>query len=260
MNFHIYYEPKIDISPTLMAQTVILKTDEIKEILIKYYGTHDVQIINESKLFDQIIAETSKDQLNEYFKIGKDIYDRLLEPTQKFLNDISLALSLYQNVKDFDSKIPIDNIISRKPIDNLPLYQFQRLPFIFAHSFLDAVVKIAHTMFVMTKEDKTPYIPNGVREKIILLKEEFDNEFPHVRDVRHSWQHIEDRMRGKGQNEKRLESTLLVLSSLFEDNLTYTISNGTTHSIAITEYTFRRAEYYVQKCFDSFNWIKGRNL
>lgn len=258
MNFNIYHEPKLNIRPTLLAQTVILKTDDIKNILNKHYGNDDVQIIDEAKLFKEIIAEKSEDKLKEYFKIGSDVYDQLLEPTQKFLNDVSLALSLYQNTKEFDANIPLEDLKVRKPIDNIPLHQFQRLPFIYAHSFLDAIVKIANTMFVMTRPNKTPYIPDDVRTKLIKLKDEFDAEFPYVRDIRHSWQHIEDRMRGKGQNESNLGSTMLVLSSLFGDNLSYTIADGSVHSIAITENTFRRAEYYVQSAFDSFDWIKGR--
>ena len=259
MNFNIYHEPNLNIPLTLLAQTVILKTDEIKGILNKYYGNDNVQITDEGKLFKEIISETSEDKLKEYFNVGRDVYDQLLEPTQKFLNDVSLALSLYQNTKDFDSKIPIEDLKIRKPIDKIPLHQFQRLPFIYAHSFLDAMVKIANTMFVMTKENKTPFIPDNVREKLLTLKDEFDAEFPHIRDIRHSWQHIEDRMRGKGQNEKNLGTKMLVLSTLFGDNLSYTISDGTTHSISISENTLRRAEYYVQRCFDSFEWIKGRN-
>lgn len=258
MNYNIYHKPELNIEPTLLAQTVILKTNKIKEILFKYYGSDDVQIINERKLFDEIIEETSKEQLEEFLKIGGDIYDLLLSPTQNFLNDISLALSMYQNVKNFSKKIPIEDLAIRKPVDNIPLHQFQRLPFIYAHSFLDAVVKIANTIYVMTKEDKTPYIPKEIRQKLKTLKMEFDNEFPHVKNIRHYWQHIEDRMRGKGQNEKKLGTKLLILSSLFGDDLFYTISDGTTHSIAITENTFRRVEYYVQKTFNSFEWIKGK--
>ena len=240
-----------------MAQTVILKTNKIKEILTKYYGSDEVKIIDEKKLFDEIILETSKEELDDFFKIGGDIYDLLLSPAQNFLNDVSLTLSMYQNVKDFSSKIPIEDLANRKPIDNIPLNQFQRLPFVYAHSFLDAVVKIANTMYVMTRKDKTPYIPENTRQKLINLKLEFDNEFPHVRDIRHSWQHIEDRMRGKGQNEKNLGTKLLILSNLFGDNLSYTIADGTSHSIAITENTLKRTEYYVQEIFNSFEWIEG---
>lgn len=259
MKFDIYHEPKLNIQLTLLAQTVILKTDEIKAILIKYYENVNIQIVNEGKLFQEIITETSEDKLKEYFRIGRDVYDQLLEPTQKFLNDVSLALCLYQNTNEFDAKIPLDDLKLRKPIDNIPLHQFQRLPFIYAHSFLDAIVKIANTMFVMTKQNKTPFIPDEVRQKLTILKDEFDAEFPHVRDIRHSWQHIEDRMRGKGQNERNLGSTMLVLSTLINHNLSYTIADGSVHSISISEKTFRRAEYYVQKTFDSFDWIKGRN-
>jgi len=259
MNFNIYLEPNLNIQSTLLAQTVIFRTKKIKEILKKYYGNEDPQIIDEGKLFKEIIAETSEEQLKIYFSIGNDIYNQLLEPTQKFLDDVALALSLYLNTKEFDSKIPLEDLKIKKPIDNIPLHQFQRLPFIYAHSFLDAIVKIEKTLFVMTKEDKTPNIPDDVRMKLVQLKTEFDAEFPHVRDIRHSWQHIEDRMRGKGQNETNLGNTLLVLSSLFGDNLSYTISDGTVHSISISENTFRRAEYYVQNIFDSFEWIKGRN-
>jgi hypothetical protein len=259
MKFNIYHQPNLNIQLTLLAQTIILKTDEINGILIKYYDTDDVQIIDEGKLFKEIIAETSENRLTEYFKIGRDVYDQLLEPIQNFLSDTSLALSLYQSTKEFYSKIPLDDLKIRKPIDNIPLHQFQRLPFIYAHSFLDAVVKIANTMFVMTRKDKTPFISDQVRQKLIILKDEFDNEFPHVRDIRHSWQHIEDRMRGKGQREANIDSTLLVLSSLVEDNLSYTIADGTVHSVSISENTFRRAESYVQKTFDCFEWIKGKS-
>ncbi|MFQ6600529.1 hypothetical protein [Flavobacterium sp. C3NV] len=259
MNFNIYHSPKLNIQLTLIAQTIILKTEEIDKILDKYYGTVNPQIIDESKFFKEIILETSKEKLDEYFSIGRDVYDQLLEPIKKFLEDASLALSMYENTKEFISKITLEDIKNRKPIDGIPLDQFQRLLFIYAHSFLDAIVKIANTIFVMTKQNKTPFIPDDVREKLTILKDEFDNEFPHVRDIRHSWQHIEDRMRGKGQNEKNIESLMLVLSTLYNDNLTYTISDGTQHHITINLDTFKRAEYYVQQTFDSFKWVKGRN-
>jgi len=261
MNFNIYHKSNLVIQPTLLAQTIILRTDEVNEILNKFYGTTDVKIVDESKFFEEFISETSKEKLNEYFKTGNDIYNQLLQPTENFLNDASLALSLYHNTKEFDSTISIDDLKVRKPVDNIPLNQFQRLPFIYAHSFLDAVVKIRSAIFVMSKKKKTPFIPNEIRVKLISLKNEFDEEFPNIREVRHSWQHIEDRMRGKtfiNNKEVDIKGSLLVLSSLSGDNLTYTIADGSTQSISISEKTFRRAEYYVQSVFDSFKWVNGQ--
>ena len=259
MNLNIYHTPKLSIQLTLIAQTIILKTEEIDKILEKYYGNLNPHIIDESKFFNEIIFESSKEKLDEYFTIGRYVYNQLLDPIKKFLEDASLALSMYENTKEFNSKITLEDFKNRKPIDKIPLDQFQRLPFIYAHSFLDAVVKIANTIFVMTKQNKTPFIPDDVRYKLNIVKDEFDNEFPHVRDIRHSWQHIEARMRGKGQNEKNIESVILVLSTLFNDNLIYTISDGTQHHITINIDTFKRAEYYVQQTFDSFKWVQGRN-
>ncbi|GAA3769819.1 hypothetical protein [Flavobacterium ginsengiterrae] len=261
MKFDTYLTPNINIKNTLTATTLILKTDEIKEILKKYYQTDEVKIFrqDEQTLFEIIKSETSKEILDKYFNQGMAINCDILTHLINFLNDSVLALSLYLNSKKYLSEISIEDQMARKSIDNIPFDQFQKLPIIYAHSFLDSIVKIANTMFVMTRENKTPLIPDSMRAKLSVLKDEFDAEFPNVRDIRHSWQHIEDRMRGKGQNERDLQTNLLILSSLFNDDLTYTIADGTTQSILIGEHTFRRAEYYVQNVFDCFEWINGES-
>jgi len=262
MQFNIYYDINLNIQPALSAQTIILKTDKINEILKKYYGTDKVTIFrqDEQALFELIKSETNKETLDQYLNQGQTINYDILTNLLNFLKDLSLALSLYLNSQKHVSEISIEDQKNRKPIGNIPFDQFHKLPMIYAHSFLDSIVKIANTMFVMTRENKTPLIPDSFRTKLSVLKDEFDVEFPNVRDIRHSWQHIEDRMRGKGQNERDLQTNLLVLSSLFNDQLTYTIADGTTQSILISENTFRRTEYYVQSVFDCFEWINGESF
>jgi hypothetical protein len=261
MQYNIYLNANLNIQPALTAKTIILKTDEIKEILKKHYQTDKIKISQQEEhtLFELIKSETNKETLEQYFDQGTAINLDILTHLLNFLNDLALALSLYFNSKKYISEISIEDQMHRKPIDSIPFDQFQKLPMIYAHSFLDSIVKIANTMFVMTRENKTPLIPSSFRTKLTALKDEFDVEFPNVRDIRNSWQHIEDRMRGKGQHESDLQTNLLILSSLFDDNLTYTIADGTTQSILIGEHTFRRAEYYVQSVFDCFEWINGES-
>lgn len=261
MKFETYFTPNLNIKPALTGSTIILKTEEIKEILKKNYGTDEVKISrsDESTLFEVIKSETNKETLYQYFNQGSEIDCDILTHLRNFLNDVALALSLYSNSTKFISEISIKDQMSRKPIGNIPFDQFQKLPIIYAHSFLDSIVKIANTINILTIEKKTPLIPDCFRTKLIDLKNEFDIEFPNVRYIRNSWQHIEDRMRGKDQKELNLQTNLLVLSSLFNDHLTYTIADGTTQSILISEDTFRRAEYYVQRVFECFEWINGES-
>lgn len=258
MKYGIYHPPTLEIKRALVANSIILKTPEINAILESFYGTRNPIISDEQELQRVISSSLGYVTLSQYYNNGQDIFDQLLEPLKKFLDDLALALSMYDNTSVALNSIPIEDLMRRTPIDNIPQHQFQKLPFIYAHSFLDATAKISSTLSLMVNNKKTPLIPDNMRHKIKIVKDEFDLLFPHVKSIRNSWQHIEDRVRGKGTNEKDLGGgVLLVLSSLLNNELTYTVVDGSTQSITINKTTFELIQSFVQKTFNCFDWIEG---
>ena len=259
MDFKKYYSPKIEMNNTLLARTFVLKDKDLKQTLKHFYGDENPIISKhqESMLWKNISSKMGDKKLKEYFAIGYKLDVEIFSQLERFLMDLSLSISLYENITDYINEIPLMDKANRKSIGEIPFWEFDRIPFIYAHAFLDAIIKISNTIAVMSEEKKTPYIPIETRGKLIRIKEEFDKDFPKVRDIRNSWQHIEDRMRGKGRSEKKLNTKLLVLSTFIGNELTYTIVDGSVHSIPITIESFEKAKSYVSKAINAFEWIEG---
>jgi hypothetical protein len=245
----------------LGAGDTILKTEKIKSILKEYYNDENkvINIITERDNFYEIIREeTSKEEWLEMLKVGGEIRWNYLNQLESFTNDACLVLSLYDNSKQYiNAKITIDDWRYRRDIGKIPLKQVERLPFIYGHSFLDVLVKISNVMFVLSDERKTPIIPNEFRGELRCIKNDFDASFPHLRNIRNSWQHIEDRMRGKKIGERDIGGRLLVLSSFMNDELSYTVADGSVQSLLVSLSTLRKAEGYVQRIFNCLDWVES---
>jgi hypothetical protein len=77
--------------------------------------------------------------------------------------------------------------------------QFEhRLPFIYARVFLYAVDSFGKLLGVLSQEA-------GVPSRMVGIHADFEAAFPHVRGVRNSAQHVEDRVRGIGFRGKPIE-------------------------------------------------------
>lgn len=263
MKTDFYIPIEIKKKPPFLAKNYILKTDEIK-ILLNNLN------IDYNKIFtfeeQDILVSNIKDSLGneEYLKLlntNDMIIQDLLEQLENFLQDASLALSLYLSTINHIEKIPVMDKLPTKYIGKIPMIDYTiKIPKIFAHSYLDALVKISNTIRLMTNEYKTPYIEKSTRNEIESIYKDFNKVFPKIWDVRNSWQHIEDRMRGKDKYEKKLNSEMLVLSSLFGNKLSYTISGGEIHSIIIDQDSLFLANHFVQKVWNCFDWLEGSKM
>jgi len=138
-----------------------------------------------------------------------------------------------------------------------------RKVFIFAQAFIYALDGFDKFLKVLSKEEGAP-------PEIALLSERFGREFPDLRGVRNTNQHLEDRARGlgAGRNPKPLElqppevgrpgnAGALMLSSLMDDRYGCTMADGhfgevrvSPHSMEVLRDIFCRALY-------SFAWKGG---
>lgn len=254
-----YIDIKIEKKNPFLAENYILKTDAIKKILEQDYSssTKEFTLAEQSEVLSKL-----KQNLGEEFEtnlfISDIIVNDLLKHIERFLKDAGLALSLFISIKKNIDQLPILERIPTKFIGKIPVNEYTiGIPQILAHSFLDALVKTSSTLKIMTNEKKTPYIHKDIRTRIIDIYERFNKAFPKIWDVRNSWQHIEDRMRGKGKDEKELNVSMIFLSVLVNDNLSYTISDGEVHSVNISEQSLMNARDFVQEIWDCFDWVQG---
>ncbi|GGF79853.1 hypothetical protein [Wenyingzhuangia marina] len=257
-----YYSINIRKTTPFCAENYILKTSEIKLFLEREFGDSmkEFSLSEQSEVLNKLKIKFKERLTSNQYTSDKIIND-LLTNLERFLKDAALTCSLYISTINQIDEMPIQDRIPTKFIGKIPVNEYTiGIPQIFAHSFLDGMVKVSNTLRIMTEERKTPYIEAETRAKINNIYYEFDNAFPNIWDVRNSWQHIEDRMRGKGKFEKELNAKMLVLSTLNGHNLTYTISDGHIHSIEISKKSLIKAQYFVQQTWDCFEWIKGKEI
>jgi hypothetical protein len=262
MNVNNYIKVNLVKKNSLLGGDYIFKTPEINEFLIKNYGNENVtfNVIKSQEINKKLANHFGENYIKKVKDDSDKIYYELLVNLEKFLHDAVLAINLFVPIKkEIDDSLE-EIYIKKKDINGIPPFDYLRIPSIYAHAFLDALVKISSTYKIMLDEKKTPYIHKTSRNKLKALKLDFENSFPKIWDVRNSWQHIEDRMRGKGKQEKNLETSQLVLSCLMDNNLTYTISDGSIHSIEISLDSYLKIEKFVQLFFDVFEWIEGEDI
>lgn len=132
--------------------------------------------------------------------------------------------------------------------------------FLHAHSFLYAVDSFGK---VLDRLVAAPGSPSGASE----AKAEFAEVFPDVSEIRNSALHIEDRGRGKGRGEDDLDlkplerpgfisapGGALVLSSLNNDAVGYTLADGTHAELAVSPDNAARLRGIFQDVLESFEW------
>lgn len=262
MTSEYYYSIDIIKVPPFSAENYILRTPQIKLFLEQEFGD-SMKAFSLSEQIEVLrkLKNEFGDELTSNQQLGDKIVYDLLKNLERFLKDAALAYSLFINTKKQIDEMPIENRIPTKFVGEIPVNEYTiGITQIFAHSFLDGMVKVSNTLRIMTEKKRTPYIEDATRQKIKLIYSEFNKTFPKIWDVRNSWQHIEDRMRGKGKFEKELNVKMLVLSTLSGDNLSYTVDEGQVHSIAITKDTLVKAEYFVQQTWNCFEWLQGKRM
>lgn len=143
----------------------------------------------------------------------------------------------------------------------VPLSHRHRFVFLYAKSFLYALDTIDKFLKVLSEE-------NGAPEIIKKLHAKVGTDFPNLRGVRNSAQHLEDRARGLGAGKlpKPLQlqpvdngfvvapQGALMLSNLFGTKFGCTMANGHYGEVEISEESMSKITSILQEVFDSFAW------
>lgn len=144
---------------------------------------------------------------------------------------------------------------------------------LFAHSFLDAVSMLGNLIGKIASED-------SMDSKVIDACGIFDAEFPQIKRVRNSAQHLEDRIRRKGPGNKPMPikpitatetggpltekfikvegsgsiNSLLVTSGLINRHLSYTTMAGIVEGIEVSDDTLIKIHKILQDILNALPW------
>ena len=123
----------------------------------------------------------------------------------------------------------------------------RRLNSIYGKAFVFALDGINKLLFKLCKNLSPP-------EPIKALKAEYKNYFGHLKHIRDSAIHIEDRGRGKKRNEEPLNTSIIILGSFNDRKFGFTGEDGNHYEIAISSDTLHKAKVIIQKVFNSYTW------
>ncbi|MEO4174595.1 hypothetical protein [Acinetobacter pittii] len=164
---------------------------------------------------------------------------------------------------------------------NLPLFEkryrwkegelprsFKRnLPHFYAKSFVFALDNFQKSLKVISL---IPNLPNHLEIERIL--KEFDGHFIHLRGVRNSAHHMEDRIRGLGPYNKRLgkkekikpkpidehgikaDGGAMLINCLLNNNYSFTNDDGSLGKVEISELSMSVFQKCLQQLLNSFKW------
>jgi hypothetical protein len=138
----------------------------------------------------------------------------------------------------------------------------QRAKFMHAKSFLHALDRMERLLCLLVA---TPGVPSGVADS----KNRFDAFFPHLRGLRNSVQHFEDRSRGLGPYEKPIvpravdndiikapAGVVMITESFTRNGFGGTMANGEYGEVEISRAALAKATQVVQDMIDSFEWVE----
>jgi hypothetical protein len=135
-----------------------------------------------------------------------------------------------------------------------------QLPFIYARAFLYALDAFEKFLRVLAKEPKIP-------EQVAQFHKQMLEEFPDLREVRNSIQHLEDRSRGLGNGRKPLDlkpvvnsfinapaGGVLALSNLNGSRYGSTMADGHYGEVDVSQDSLAQLQKILEGVLHSFNW------
>ncbi|MGI8732394.1 MAG: hypothetical protein ACR2LM_03715 [Pyrinomonadaceae bacterium] len=133
-------------------------------------------------------------------------------------------------------------------------------PFIYARAFLYALDAFDKFLGVLAKEPNVP-------EQIAEFHAQIAESFPHLRGVRNTAQHLEDRARGLGTGRERLDlepvtnnliyapsGGVLVLNNLNGSRYGSTMSDGHYGEIDVAPESMQQLQRILEGVLRSFQW------
>lgn len=114
-------------------------------------------------------------------------------------------------------------------------------------------------VFVYSLESITKLLnklPEEVPARVNERRMEYGKHFGHLRHIRDSAIHIEDRGRGLTKGQKPVRSPIIVLGSFLNGlQFSYTGEDGTIYGIEISENTLDHAHRILQDVINSYQWL-----
>jgi hypothetical protein len=87
------------------------------------------------------------------------------------------------------------------------------------------------------------------------LKQEYKKRFGHLKHIRDSAIHIENRGLGKDKEGNPLNTNIIILGSFIERRFAFTGNDGKQYEIEISGSTLITAKDIIQKVIESYDWI-----
>jgi hypothetical protein len=128
----------------------------------------------------------------------------------------------------------------------------RRLHFLYARSFVYALDAAGQFIRVLKKDGQLPVTAGTHCERFL-------SQFGQLRDLRNSLQHIEDRLRGLGRNDKTIPSPVIVLGCFRDNNFGATTAEGRYVEITLSDSVLVQAFAIVEDLMWCFDWIGPGN-
>ena len=119
---------------------------------------------------------------------------------------------------------------------------------LYAKSFVFALNGIEKLLQSLVDENMYPPI------EVSKLYEEYKKVFGHLKHIRDSAIHVEDRGRGFTRKQKPIAAQILVIGSFRDNFFTFSGENGQLYEVEISCATLDTAKEIIQKVIDSFKW------
>lgn len=202
--------------------------------------------INSPRVKDQEESSTEEDQLRH--SLERNLLDEM---------GSDAFFQMYPAILHY---IALEMRRHRWKSGQLPHEYQRRILGIYAHAFVYALDSFQKVLEQLVKE---PAVPPGVDNELQMFK----NALPHLKGVRDSAHHLENRGVGRDRNGNPLQlkpinnriirapaGGVLVLNCLMGDRLWYTKADGTLGEMKITRECIEKAGEIFQSVIKAFRW------
>ncbi|CAH3564703.1 hypothetical protein [Citrobacter freundii] len=207
------------------------------------------------KLQEQIELEDSK---------FKEQFDRDMQRRRFIESVVRSEMNLPPHGYNENVYLEVEMRLKREKWDQglTPRSHNHVLNFMYAKSFLYALDSIDKLTMVLSNEPNVPLEIKAIHDRI-------GQEFPNLRGVRNSTQHIEDRSRGLGAGKPpqplklkpidnefiKAKDGLLIPGVLLGNKFGATMANGEFGEVEVSKVSLSKIQRIIQDVFNSFSWI-----
>ncbi|HBI48067.1 MAG TPA: hypothetical protein DDX93_05050 [Smithella sp.] len=124
---------------------------------------------------------------------------------------------------------------------------------VYAKAFIFALDGIEKLMCRLVTNYSAP-------EKVKHLHEEYQKLFGHLKHMRDSAIHIEDRGRGKTRKQQPLKTHIVALGCFIERRCVFTGEDGKQYEIEISESTLKQVKSIIQAVINSYPWLEESKI